>query len=281
MSSDWTTRQLTQLPAWMRENHYLLFGHRPELQSFKECFKSVFRIHTETVDIWTHLIGCVAFIFIAIHFFTSPLCEDCDEDVKPLENLIFSIFFMGAISCLGLSTVYHIVACHSQQVCDLFSQLDYVGIAVQTVGSFVPLLYYGFYFDLPSQVGYISTVCVLGVSAIIATVLLTSPQYRPLRIASFVSLGCFGFIPLLHCICTRGWTQAADEMSLYRILLMAFLYLIGTGLYGARIPERFAPGKFDILLHSHQIFHVCVVAAAYVHYKAIVDMAVYRHTGGS
>ena len=30
---------------------------RPELNSFSECFKSVFRIHTETGNIWTHLIG--------------------------------------------------------------------------------------------------------------------------------------------------------------------------------------------------------------------------------
>ncbi|GFH23238.1 uncharacterized protein HaLaN_20824 [Haematococcus lacustris] len=29
----------------------------------------------------------------------------------------------------------------------------------------------------------------------------------------------------------------------------------GAGIYAARIPERWFPGKFDILLHSHQIFH--------------------------
>ena len=33
------------------------FGHRPELNSFTECFKSIFMIHTETGNIWTHLIG--------------------------------------------------------------------------------------------------------------------------------------------------------------------------------------------------------------------------------
>ena len=30
------------------------------------------------------------------------------------------------------------------------------------------------------------------------------------------------------------------------LLLMAFLYITGALLYGARIPERFLPGKFDL-----------------------------------
>lgn len=46
-----------QLPAWLRDNDYLVKGHRPPLHSFWACFKSMFRIHTETGNIWTHLIG--------------------------------------------------------------------------------------------------------------------------------------------------------------------------------------------------------------------------------
>jgi hypothetical protein len=37
----------------------------------------------------------------------------------------------------------------------------------------------------------------------------------------------------------------------------------------ARIPERLAPGLFDIWFQSHQLFHVFVVAAACVHYYGI------------
>ena len=45
------------LPDWMQDNEYLTVGHRPELHSYKECFKSIFGIHSETGNIWTHLIG--------------------------------------------------------------------------------------------------------------------------------------------------------------------------------------------------------------------------------
>jgi hypothetical protein len=39
--------------------------------------------------------------------------------------------------------------------------------------------------------------------------------------------------------------------------------------YIARIPERLAPGLFDIWFQSHQLFHVFVVAAACIHYYGI------------
>ena len=49
---------------------------------------------------------------------------------------------------------------------------------------------------------------------------------------------------------------------------MGSLYLIGAFLYAFRIPERYLPGKFDIFFHSHQIFHLLIVLAAYTHYEA-------------
>ena len=39
---------------------------------------------------------------------------------------------------------------------------------------------------------------------------------------------------------------------------MGALYITGAGLYAARIPERFLPGKCDIWFQSHQIFHLLV-----------------------
>lgn len=45
------------LPEWLQDNEHILFGHRQALNSFRACFKSVFKIHTETGNIWTHLIG--------------------------------------------------------------------------------------------------------------------------------------------------------------------------------------------------------------------------------
>lgn len=53
----WRVVHYSKLPEWLRDNDYLLWGHRPQLASFQLCFRSIFRIHTETGNIWTHLIG--------------------------------------------------------------------------------------------------------------------------------------------------------------------------------------------------------------------------------
>ena len=45
------------LPEWLNDNKFLLIGHRPPLASIKLCLTSVFRFHTETGNIWTHLLG--------------------------------------------------------------------------------------------------------------------------------------------------------------------------------------------------------------------------------
>ena len=45
----------------------------------------------------------------------------------------------------------------------------------------------------------------------------------------------------------------------------------------ARWPERTAPGKFDVIGSSHQIFHVLVVLAAVSHLVGLVTAFDHRH----
>lgn len=128
----WTVQSFDDLPDWLKDNEYLLTGHRPPLPSFHECFKSIWAIHTETGlnfemcfwkifeilgNIWTHLIGCLAFFFLAVWFLTRP-----DTHIQFQEKLVFSFFFGGAILCLGLSCAFHLFSCHSVSVLKIFSK---------------------------------------------------------------------------------------------------------------------------------------------------------------
>lgn len=53
----WRVQKFEYLPEWLQDNEYLRHGHRPPLPSFAQCFRSILSIHTETGNIWTHLIG--------------------------------------------------------------------------------------------------------------------------------------------------------------------------------------------------------------------------------
>jgi predicted membrane channel-forming protein YqfA (hemolysin III family) len=66
---------------------------------------------------------------------------------------------------------------------NFYSRLDYCGIAMLIMGSFVPWLYYGFYCQFQPKLIYLSVVICLGISAIIVSLWdrFSEPRYRPLR----------------------------------------------------------------------------------------------------
>ncbi|VDN25745.1 unnamed protein product [Gongylonema pulchrum] len=269
----WRVQKFEYLPEWLQDNEYLRHGHRPPLPSFTECFRSILSVHTETGNIWTHLIGCVAFALLAAWFMTRP-----DTDIRFQEKVVFSFFFAGAIICLGMSFAFHTVSCHSVAVVRIFCKLDYMGISLLIIGSFVPWIYYGFYCRREPKITYIAMVCVLGLGAVIVSLWdkFSESRYRPLRAGVFLSMGCSGVVPTVHFMITDGVRTLFEEAAFHWLLLMALLYIVGTLFYATRVPERFFPGKCDILFQSHQLFHICVVVAAFVHYYGISEMAMHR-----
>ncbi|XP_055353397.1 adiponectin receptor protein-like [Paramacrobiotus metropolitanus] len=272
----WIQTPFHHLPEWLKDNDFLRAGHRPQIQSFRECFRSIFRIHTETGNIWTHMLGCIAFIGVAIYMLTS-------EHFPQEEKWVFGAFFAGAIICMGFSFMFHTVYCHSRTVGLLFLKLDYCGIAILILGSFIPWLHFGFYCRTLLKTVYLTVVSVLAVAAVIVALWdkFSEPAFRPIRAAVFLSLGLSGMIPAIHSILSLGWIRSMQEASIHWLFFMGFLYVFGALMYAFRLPERFFPGRFDIWFQSHQIFHVFVVIAAFVHYHGISLMASHRFSRGA
>jgi len=53
----WTPVSYSSLPDWLRDNELIETGHRPQLGNFYACLESVVRLHSETGNVWTHLLG--------------------------------------------------------------------------------------------------------------------------------------------------------------------------------------------------------------------------------
>merc|ERR1719273_1621727 len=174
----------------MKDNDFLHFGHRPELGNFSACFKSIFRIHTETGNIWSHLIGFIAMVVVSIVFYVKPFCDNCHKDIEISDKLIFLAFFIGALLCLACSTLFHTVSCHSSYVAAIFSRLDYAGIALLIVGSVIPWLYYGFYCQFYARLTYITAVSICGILTLVLVMWekFDLPEFRMYRAITFVTL---------------------------------------------------------------------------------------------
>ena len=67
------------LPDYERDNIHLKFGYRIFHNRYSDCVRSIFSIHTETVNIWTHLIAALIFLslipYIAISLKPTSLHE--------------------------------------------------------------------------------------------------------------------------------------------------------------------------------------------------------------
>lgn len=94
---------------------------------------------------------------------------------------IFQVSVLRAIS----SPIRVQIACNyvDPKLLYLIFRLDYCGIALLIMGSFVPWLYYGFYCHYEHKLVYLSVVLVLGVSSIFVSLYdkFSEPNLRPLR----------------------------------------------------------------------------------------------------
>ncbi|KAI9283310.1 hemolysin-III related-domain-containing protein [Sporodiniella umbellata] len=265
-----------EIPAWMQDNAYITGGYRPPSNSYKRCIQSLFYLHNESVNIWSHLLGFILFTGLGIYFVWSKPYVDT---LTVFDVTYFFIFIAGALTCLGFSASYHCFSCHSEKVSLNWNRCDYAGITSLIVGSFFPVIYYGFHCHQLFQIIYLSIIVVLGL--VTATVTLAqhfrTPAYRWIRATLFISLGLFGVVPTLHGIYIYGFNNATKTISLAHLILMAVTYIFGALLYGARFPERMRPGAFNYFGASHQIFHLCVVVALLSHYLGVMSAMAFWH----
>lgn len=265
------TAGFDEQPDWLRDNVFLKCGHRRPTYSFITCTRSIFQLHNETVNIWTHLIGGFYFAHLCIQLFNST-------HLSLIDKWVIGLFLASATTCHMMSTIYHIFNCHSEHVSKLCSRMDYCGIIALITFSFVPWIHYGFYIYPALKTTYLIAVISLGLMAshLLMQEKFSEHAYRWLRVSVFIMFGISGIIPGFHWLFLNSemfLVEPALRHSFYRLLTMGALYLIGTMLYAFRIPERYFPGKCDIWWHSHQLFHVFVSAATLVHFYGITELA--------
>ncbi|OAA63222.1 Hly-III-related protein [Akanthomyces lecanii RCEF 1005] len=160
---------------------------------------------------------------------------------------------------------------HSHNVARFCNQLDYVGILLLMWGAGIPSTYYGFVCHPRLQSFYwiLSTSAALCCAPFILSTRFVLPQFRRWRVVFFAAFGFSSLIFVIHGAILYGRALQMTYMSLVPVLYMATINLAGAVIYVSRIPERWFPNKFDLFGASHQIFHLAVIVAAWVHFRGI------------
>ncbi|EJP70988.1 Hemolysin-III protein [Beauveria bassiana ARSEF 2860] len=264
---------------WQRDNKYILSGYRREKADYLEILTSLTFLHNETCNVYTHLIGALLLPLIAATVMRS-LSQPQFSVVSGTDYTMFAIFFWTAECCLLFSTAFHLFGAHSHEAEQFWHRMDLLGIVIVTMGTFIPGIYYIYFCELSLQRLHWSVVILSGSStaALICIPVFRTLRWRKVKIGAYVALGASALIPLAHGSQLYGLKYMTQYSGMNWYLLELAIYGSGTAFYALRIPERFAPGKFDIWCSSHQIFHLCILCAMYIHIFGLMQAFTACHT---
>lgn len=92
------------LPRWMQIDPHIRRGYRRELNSFYACLRSLFYLHNELINTWSHLIPALAYLAILMGYDVRIFHYDLKDSTTCLADwTTVQIYVMGTMICLGLS----------------------------------------------------------------------------------------------------------------------------------------------------------------------------------
>jgi len=148
----WSLIHWDDLDHWMQDNHHIHSYYRRASYSYRRSFASIFYVHNETINIWSHLLPALLSPPGALILYT--ILKPRYEKATSADVVAMSCFFVGAAICLGMSAAFHTLSNHSPNVSRKWHQLDYAGIVCLITGSFIPSVYYGFWCEPRKQLLY-------------------------------------------------------------------------------------------------------------------------------
>ncbi|ORY91231.1 hemolysin-III related-domain-containing protein [Syncephalastrum racemosum] len=258
-----------ELPKDWQENQYILSGYR-YYEMHRDCLRSIFMLHNETLNIWSHLLGFFFFAGLSVYTFLHHF-----PDATTADSAIFLTFCIATLKCLFCSSFYHTYICH-HKIKGFAATLDYIGISFLIAASVLVTEYYGFYCRDTIRNRYMVFTAFVSSFGVITPFFKfwDTREFRPFRIAIFLALAFSSVVPVLHLVKLHGFWKTWD--FLFPAMISVCQYLLGVLFYANRFPEKAFPGRFDFAgMTSHAIWHVFVCFGIYYHYMASLHF--FRH----
>ncbi len=265
------------IPNEFREPH-ILTGYRPRA-TLKGCIGSLFWLHNESFNCWSHILG----IPLVFHYII-------DECLRPLPDTIMLLYLFTALCFVGGSSFAHTFCCHSTLSRHASFIVDYIGLTVFSHGSGIAYVSYAFPVELRAKTGlfglsfletYLISLCLCSSLSIFQSAwsrTLPPSLFRNIiRVSAFAAPGVLMSIPVLYKViaCSNGAQNYpfgyCDSSELWPNQFMSCI--TGIIVYVVHFPECLFPGNFDLLGHSHNVFHIAGLVGLYYQREALsLDM---------
>jgi adiponectin receptor len=282
--------------AYLADSAFIHTGYR-WARGYRAAAASLCTLHNETANVCSHLVGALLFAGALAALVAggpagvlrlgSPVVGGggggggATGPAPPAWPL--GVFFLGATACLGTSAAYHLLAPAGRAASRALQRADYAGISALIFTSNVPPIVYSFACEPRVAAAYLAVAAATNGACVALglTDRFGSAEWRKARAAAYVLAGAAGAVPLLHVIARarRAGAGAAEAAAAQRfaggVLAMGAQYIVGAALYALRIPERWAPGRWDFF-GSHALFHVLVLSAAVTHWRTVEELYLAR-----
>lgn len=229
-----------EAPQWMRDNPSIVRGFRREGQ-YRGCLGELLSWHNETLNAWTMILGSAVSLALWGWSFSFTAC-------RPDAQMVFFTLMLSGVVGTPASVQYHLmcsVSADSKHACRR-ADVRCIFLA-STLLTFALAL-----FVLPL---WGTCILVLLSARLCIDTWLHYPGTDDDKIALARRLaktvGMY-LAPMAFAFCVHGLPHFwAALLSL----------AVGASLYVANVPERWAPGCFDHVGQSHQLMHLCIIAA--------------------
>lgn len=262
----------SMVPSEMRIP-YILSGYRRTHQPWSYYLSSIFHIHNETFNIWTHLIGSLLMIFQIYVYYTIYKTAESD--------LIWTLLGYGfcAVSALICSTIAHLIHSKSRHINYTVFMFDYLGVCFWIYGTGIMTVYGisdpGVYLLVKDH--YLKWQCfctLLNYINICAAKLwyghdLGNPRRTIMMVGGIGGHFTMNSIPFSWRYYKCFMDQECQFSSLSHISSVVVMFAVVAILFTLRQPEKTWPGHFDIIGGSHQLFHVAVIFAQTMELSAL------------
>ena len=266
----------TNVPLYYWEP-FIVGGYRKPNSSLSEAMAYAFvPKNNDCLNFWTHFIPLVVWI---VWFWTfSRSLDVTDPYFYPLACLWAGCCTYALCSCGA-----HLLGCMRLEVRQVGFLVDYMGISMYTFGLSLSTFFYLY----PPDSLYVRykrvTLFVFGALCVGSTVMSGLSWFCWKRWCFIIRAFAYGlpsvvfsvpaWIRFLDCqFAGRDCTMETHNIHLVAIALTGLL----TFFYISKVPERFAPGRFDVVFQSHQLFHLLTATVSSLNMFAFPIDAVIR-----
>lgn len=248
-------------------NPFIIHYYRHS-QSPTESFESIFKLHNEIFEIWTHIIAAGLFFVLLCLLWERKR----PESIK--DRWIISCYLIAVLFACIASVLYH-TGKDARTGHNFFFILDCSGILILCNSAALTVFYYGLrdrkekicsisYFGLFSGIAVISTISGIIYLSSLDRAFIHHSLYFIGGVVASVTIQMLMQMFVLFIM--NKWSYLSECGIEYYIAGLVCLTL-GFLFYVTRFPERLMPGDImDIYFHSHHWWHLFGGAASFLHY---------------